>query len=301
MIQGAILSVVSAVCYGAMAVQAKLAYALNMDEWDILLCRFVFGTLLFGLFLLAKNGIKSFRISRQKLLAAAGIGMLVFVVQSLCFFRSLKYVSASTTALIFYGYPAAVTMALALLGKLKLTRIIIVSVLCVTLGCVLVFFDAFSRGAHSLGLLYAIGAMAIFTCYLVLVQWLLKGENPLTITFFMILFTAVGFSIVAGPHRLLSLNMPQLVLGVSVGLIPTAMAISILFLAIERVGSAYASIFSSFEPLATLAMAHFILGEPVVIYQIVGAAFILYGIILPNAQVLHEKRRVLKTGDHSPT
>ncbi len=295
MIQGAILSVVSAVCYGAMAVQVKLAYELGMDEWDILVCRFIFGTMLFFIFLAAKD-LKLFCISRKKLLAAAFIGMVVYVAQSLCFFRSLKYISASTTALIFYGYPAVITLLSALLGNLRLTRIIIVSVLSVSLGCILVFYDAFSRGAHPLGLAYALGALAVFTIYLLLVQWLLRGENPLTISFYVILFTAVGYTFIGGPERLFHMNVPQLALGLSVGLIPTAMAIALLFMAIEQVGSAYASIFSSFEPLATLALAHFILGDPMVTYQMVGTIFILYGIILPNVHALQEKRRALNIG-----
>ncbi|MFW5487699.1 MAG: DMT family transporter [Desulfovibrio sp.] len=296
MIRGALLAILSAICFGCMAVQIKLAYGLGMDEWDILICRFVFGSLFLFLFLTITGGSKSFKISFQKLLAVAATGMVVYVAQSLCFSLALKYISASTTALIFYGYPATVTLLSVLLGKAKPTRTIVTAVISVSLGCGLVFFDAFSRGAHSLGLAYALGALSIFSLNLLMVQWLLQGEKPLSISFYMILFTAVGYCIVGGPQRLLNLTNVQLVLGASLGLIPTAMAIGLLYQAIERVGSAYASIFSSFEPLATLALAHFILGDSVVIFQIVGAAFILYGIILPNLRALQEKHRVLNAG-----
>jgi len=73
------------------------------------------------------------------------------------------------------------------------------------------------------------------------------------------------------------------------GLVPTALAISLLYLAIERIGSAWVSIFSTFEPVATLAAAHLLLGEEVALLQLGGAALIIAGIVLPNARLLRLK------------
>jgi drug/metabolite transporter (DMT)-like permease len=63
-------------------------------------------------------------------------------------------------------------------------------------------------------------------------------------------------------------------------------AVTFLYLAIEKVGSAYASIFSSIEPVATLAAAALLLEENVVLLQVGGAALIVAGIVLPNLQLL---------------
>lgn len=291
MTQGAILSLLSAICYGAMAVMAKAAYAMGMDAWQMLLCRFVFGVALMGGWLALRDP-SAFRIAPKKLTAVGLVGMFLYTTQSWCYFSSIRYISPSTTTLILYAYPAVVTLLSVPFLKLRLTRPLVFSLLAVSTGCALVFSDAFARGADPRGLALASGGMAVFSCYLLLCQVVMRGLRPMTATFYMILFTGLGFSLVHPPTVLLDLTAPQLVMGVALGLIPTALAVSLLFAAIERVGSAYASVFSSFEPVATIVFAAVFLGDPVIPWQIGGTLLILAGIALPNLAAWRQARAV---------
>jgi len=294
MIQGAILSTLSATCFGAMAVMAKAGYALGMDTWQMLLCRFVFGTLLMALWLLLRDP-SAFRIPLKKLGAIALIGFFLYTAQSYCYFSSIKYIAPSTTTLILYAHPAVVTIFSALFLGLRLNRPLVISLIAVSLGCILVFSDAFARGADPRGLALATGGMAIFSCYLLLCQVMLKGVRPRTASFYMILTTCAGFCLLHPPTILLGLTPPQLAMGFAFGLIPTVLAVSLLYAAIERIGSAYAAVFSSFEPVATIIFAAIFLGDPLIPWQIAGTLFILAGLALPNLAAWRQARAVLRS------
>ncbi len=288
MLRGLCYSVISAVCFGMIAVLAKLGYGLGLDAPTMLQQRFGFGALL----LLAWLALRRPSLLRPtpRLLAKAALLGSIYLVQSSLFFLALERLPASTTALVFYLYPVAVTLlAVPLLGQ-RLDRCAVASLALVMGGCGLVFHDAFSKGLSGPGLMLALGAMAVFSGYLLLVQFLLRGEEPLRATFYVILFTALGFTLWNGPQGLLEADPRRLGLGLVLGLVPTALAISLLYAAIERVGSAWTSIFSTFEPVATLTAAHLLLAEDVALVQLGGAALIVAGIVLPNARLLRVRR-----------
>jgi drug/metabolite transporter (DMT)-like permease len=110
----------------------------------------------------------------------------------------------------------------------------------------------------------------------------LYGERPLSLTFYAILFTGLMFSAVHPPMRLSALTLVQLGILVSLALVPTVIAITFLFRAIEEIGSAQTSIFSTVEPVVTVSAAYFILQEHIALFQIVGMFLIICGIIYPN-------------------
>ena len=113
----------------------------------------------------------------------------------------------------------------------------------------------------------------------------------MTLTFYMVFLTGVLFSALSNPLRMAEMSGYQLFLGLCMGLIPTAAAYLLHFRAIEAVGSAYTSIFSTFEPVTTVVMAYLLLGENIVVWQVLGIPFIIGGIVLPNVQELRKNRR----------
>ena len=89
-------------------------------------------------------------------------------------------------------------------------------------------------------------------------------------TFYVIVMAALTFNFWSGPQRWADFNLPSLALASFLGIVSTVMAISLLYLAIEMIGSAHVSIFSTIEPAVTVALAWLILGEPLVAWQLFG-------------------------------
>ncbi len=285
--RGLVYAVLSACCFGTLAIFGKLGYGLGLTTWEIVQYRFLAGALIMAGFTAATRP-ELLRVGPRTLAKAALLGVCIYPVQSLCFMGSLAYVPAATTSLILYIYPLTVTLAAAALGRTRINRVVGVSLFLVLAGSGLVFYDAFARDMPPRGVLLALGAMLAYSCYLTLVQAFLKGERARSLTLYVILFAALFFNLVGGPGPILALDGPRLALAAGMGLITSALAVSLLFAAVELVGSALASIFSSFEPVATLVLAALVLGEPVALPQLGGVACIVAGIALPN---LHLARR----------
>ncbi len=293
--QGTLFSLLSGIAFGMLGVLAKLGYAQKMPVDLVLQCRFLFGAAFMFLFLLVWRR-RLLRIDLRGLAMVAAIGMLLYHAQSSFFFRSVEHIPVSTTVLILYGYPVTVTLLSAVLYKLRLTRLLVLSLILVTAGCGLICYDAFLRELSPEGLLYAFGALSCFTFYLLLVQKVMKGRHPLSVSFYMILFTGLSFLLQPGPGYLASLRVSNLPVALGLGLVPTALAITLLFLAIERIGSAHAAIFSSSEPVAALLAAQVILGEPIIMLQALGMLLILAGVVLPNVNAAIILRRTARSG-----
>jgi Predicted permeases len=288
-VAGIVCAALSAVCFGMLAVLGKLAYAKGFATGEILQYRFGFGALLLlGYFALMDRSV--LRARPKTILKSVFLGVVLYPVQSLSFMSSLKYIPAATTSLILYFYPVAVSLLSALFFKTRLDRIVALSLLLLVAGCGLVFYDAFLRSISQTGLLLATTSMLIFSVYLIFLEVLLRGENPRTISFYCVLSAAAVYTAMSPPVGFPQLDASAKLLTLALGLVPTALAVTLLYRAVELIGSARASICSTLEPITTVLASALLLGEDVVAIQVGGMALILAGIILPNVQTLRALR-----------
>lgn len=289
--KGLACAVLSACCFGLLPILGKLGFAHGLDATRMMQYRFVIGTLvLMGWF--AATNRAALRISPRGLLKTALLGGVISPVQSTCLMLSLETIPAATTSLILYFYPAVVTVLGAILHRQRIGRQVGISLLLVTAGCALVFLDAVLRSVAPIGVLWACVSMTVFSAYMLLVQRLMRGERPLTFSLYVIAFAGLAFALLRGLPDLGSITPVQAWVALALGLVPTALAVTLLYMAIEAVGSAYASIFSTMEPVTTVAAAALVLGEPVFARQLAGAALIVAGIVLPNLSLLRRRERV---------
>ena len=296
MLRGLIYSIISAACFGTLPVLGKLGYELGMQTFELLAFRYGSAALLLGCWL-AVTRPSALRIGPRTLAKTALLGLCIYPIQSTCFLSALKYIPASTTSLIFYLYPATVALASMVVLRQRPTRAVWASVGMVVSGCALVFLNAFMRHADLLGVLFALGAMGMYTTYLLVAQVVLKGEPRMTVVFYTIAFAASVFTASAWPLDLGAFTPARAAVAVSLGLVPTVLAVTLLYAAIEFVGSTLVSIFSALEPVFTLALAVCLLGEPVALWQMAGALLIVAGIVLPN---LSQARRGAALPPQSP-
>ncbi|GAB7022635.1 DMT family transporter [Salidesulfovibrio brasiliensis] len=290
MLAGLIYSIISAIAFGMLVIFAKMGYAVGMTAVEMLQCRFTFGAALLFLWLFATNR-RALVADAKMLVRCALIGLLIYPIQSYCFLTAAKYIPAATDALILYFYPVTVTILSAIFFKMKIDRTVILSLLLVFTGCALVFYDAFLQKMDPFGLMLAFGAMATFSTYLMVVQVLLRDTEPLKATLYVLLFAGLAYNIAGDMDFYLNMTRQTLAIGLSLGLICSVIAVGFLYLAVEKVGSAYASIFSSVEPVATLMAAHWLLDEHVVPLQVGGAVLVVVGIVLPNLKMLRLERK----------
>lgn len=285
--KGVIYSFISALSFATLAILIKIGYNSGLKASEMLLYRFFFATLTMGgFFLLTRPYI--LKPTPKLILKSAFTGSVLYTAQAFCFFKGIKYVSPNVVELILYLYPAAVTLISYLVFKERITFWQILFIGIILLGFGFIFHDAFRHKLKLLGIAYAFSAMLIYSTYLIFVQTFVKNENPIAFSFYTILFAFISFLIISLNNFSMPKNIYQLAVGVLLGLIPTFSAIMFLFLAIELIGSALASVFSSVEPVFTIIMAYIFLHISLNKYQFIGGFLIIAGVILEN--LYHSKR-----------
>ena len=302
MTKGLVLSVLSAVCFGFLPVFGKLGYAAGLDLGGMLFCRFFFAALFVGLYFLVSGrvaGLRRLRVPWKTLWRTALIGGLIYPLQSLCFFAAVAYIPASTTTLVYYGYPLTVTLLFWAVGGQRPGRNVWISLSLIGAGICLVFFNAFLQHTEPLGLLLAAGSMTVFSFYLLLVQRFLTGRDPLVFTFWVLTFAACTFAIGGLPSSgLFHAPLEAWLVGLGLGLVPTALAVTLLYRAVSHIGSPYVSLFSTLEPGVTVLVSWVILGEPLLPLKLGGLALIVAGIVLPNLKMIRASRLSTKPPAH---
>jgi len=287
MVRGIIYAIVSACCLGTVAIFVKTGLAIGMEPTQIVQYRFTFGTLLlFSWFGITNPGMLKIRPKALAKAAVLGIGLYPF--QSWTFIKALQYMPASTTSLIYYLYPLMTTLIAVAVFKMRPTRAVFMSLALVLAGCGLVFYNAFSQNVDVRGIGYAMACMTTFSVYLTLVQRFTANDDPRRISIWVVFFMGVAFSCISSPLTILDQPAKGWIVAMGLGLLPTALAVSLIYRAIKKIGSAYTAMFSTIEPITTVVLAHFILGEPMDVIQVCGMLLIVAGIVLPNLALIRQ-------------
>ncbi|MGB9730455.1 MULTISPECIES: DMT family transporter [Calditerrivibrio] len=288
MITGIFYSLFSATCFGFLAIFGKYGTILKISATELLTYRFIIGSLFFILFFLLKDR-KLFRIDFENFIRACVAGGIFYLLMSYFFFKALEYVPASTTSLILYIYPFTVSILSMFFFKIKISRSLLISLILIASGCILIFYDAFNRSLDLRGVLFAVLAMLVFSFYLIYVQKTISNIKPITFSFYVIFTAGISFSISNNPLGILHLNSKQLILVILIGIIPTFLAVTLQFIAIEKIGSVNTAIFSTVEPIVTVSASYFLLGDNIVIQQVMGMFMIILGIVLPNLKNIKKR------------
>ena len=287
---GLIFALVSGASFGFLSVLCKLGLHEGIGPVDLLTYRFWLATIIMFVYL-AVSDCGLMKPSLKTIVRGLILGFVFYGCQSYLFFQSLTLIPASTATLIIYFYPMTVTVLSIIFFKMKLTPGVYASLVLLLAGCGLVFYDAFVTGVSMYGAGLALASMAGFSVYLITVQFFLQDEHPLRVTFYALCATALFYTILHNPLEIASLSVKGLSIVFTLALIPTVLAVSLMYRAIERIGSAYTSIFSTLEPIVTVLLAASVLDENVVGIQVLGMVLIIAGIVVPNVERLAVQRR----------
>ena len=118
-VMGPLLCLLSAACFGAMAIFGKLAYDADVGVGDLLFVRFGLAAAILLAVAAARGALRG--LPRRALLAGLAMGAIGYAAQSGLFFGALERMDASLLALILYVYPATVLLAAVALGRERAT------------------------------------------------------------------------------------------------------------------------------------------------------------------------------------
>lgn len=216
------------------------------------------------------------QVLRKPLLPAPGergrvflLGAIGYAFESSCFFAGLERGSAAAVALIFYCYPAIVTLV-----QRDLSRRALATVALSTTGTVLIVTAGAGVDVSNTGVLFALLAAVSFAAYLIAGHRLVHQTDSLTTAAWVAAGTSVSLitrglvtSSLQSPGR----YWPALVANG----FASASAFALMFAALRRIGPRRTGIVMTLEAAFAVMLAALFLNETIGALQLLGGAAIL--------------------------
>jgi drug/metabolite transporter (DMT)-like permease len=281
---GPALCLVSAACFGAMAIFGKLAYEAGVSAWPLLLARFGLAAAVLALLLVLRPELRRTAPGgdrtpvRGRLLATAiGLGAVGYAAQASLYFSALRLMDASLLSLILYTFPVLVTVAAVLLGRDRLTPGRVAALLAASCGTLLVLLGAGGASFHVLGALLGFGAAITYTGYILVADRVVHRMAPVVLSALVMAGAAgtlgVGALVTGGVD--LDFGWWGWFWVACIVTVSTVVAMLAFFAGLKRTGPSTAAILSTFEPVSTATLAALVLGESLTAVQVAGAVLVL--------------------------
>ena len=207
------------------------------------------------------------------------LGAIGYAVESSLFYAALQRGTAAAVALLFYVYPAIVTVAELSVGKVRATPRLLGALGLSVAGTALIVVTGGEVAISTAGVVFALAAALSFAVYLIVSGRAVVRTDPMVNG----AWVAAGASLSLTTQGLVSggLRAPGSDLGLMLlnGL-ATAAAFSLLFAALARLGASRTAVVMTLEALSGVVLAALLLGEVIGPVQLAGGAAILAATIL---------------------
>lgn len=270
----------STFCFGAIGTFAKLAYASGVDSPTLLALRFAVAAAVLWLYFLISNR-SLIRIGRKELATCAALGLAGYGIFSSLVFKAFETTPASVAGLLFFIYPVFVIIIDWIIARERPGMSLRVGALVILAGIGVGVFG--TVGGHlTIGVLLAAAGGAWYAAYVVTSRRLLNNMSPQTVALYVTTFAAVGFFLAGGPvlSHIGAITVRGWLVVLAIAVISTVVALLSFFSGLDKLGSAEASQIGTFELIVTLSLATLVLGESITLPLVLGAAFILAGMLM---------------------
>lgn len=278
--KGILFIILSAISFGIMPVLAKLSYIGGANTYTALFLRFFFAAIML-LYYLKSKGI-SLKLARKQLFLVIIIGVFGFTFASTSLFMSYNYISIGMATMIFYTYPAIVTLLSYVFYKEKVYPRKIISLIISTIG-IYILIDSGSASFNLIGIILAGIAALLYSLYVLGGSHKeFKVINSYVLTFYISCASAVMMFMAAITTRNFNMHISfyALVAILLLALISTAVALMAFLEGVRIIGPSKASIFSTIEPIVALILGIIILKEPISARIIIGSIMIVISVVI---------------------
>ena len=276
-----VLTLLAAFFYALNSNFAAVSYAHGANPLSVLTTRIIVGAT--GLYLVLRIKKVPLNLSRKDKLAAAGLG--VFLTScSFLLLSSFEYIPVALAILIFYLFPLLTAIGAWILDGEPLTPVFIGLLILALIGLAL----ALNIGGGDLdakGVALALGSAFFVTLLMLYTGKLVKGRDSRPFTLIMLSASAVIFvvaDLISGQFLL-----PNSMVGMAAYLgvaVCYSFAIIVMFIATSMIGPVRVSLFLNFEPVSTIILGIFILGQTLTPMQLLGAVIVIAAITVAGRQ-----------------
>ena len=290
---GVACTLLGSIAFSGKPVIIKMAYQYGVDVMTLLALRMLFAAPFF--LAMAWWAGAAGDLTRRDWAAVLFLGFIGYYLGSYLDFAGLQYISASLGRLILFLYPTIVLLISALWLKQRITAKHVISLLLSYSGIVLVFREEGALAGplgptlHGAALVFA--SAVSYAVYLVAGSRMIVKLGSMRFTAYASLSATVFvIGTFMGTHGPARLAVPAEVYGLTLVLAVFSTVVPLWLMAegLKRIGANQLSLVACIGPLATIALAHVFVGEPVTLIQLAGATLVLAGVVIislkPQAQ-----------------
>jgi drug/metabolite transporter (DMT)-like permease len=286
---GILLTVIGSIFFSTKAVIVKYAFSkTEVDAVSLLAVRMLFSLPFYiGAAWITARHKDNVKMTPRQWIIVLSLGLFGYYLSSLFDFMGLKYISAGLERLILFLYPTFVSLINVWVFKEKITKLQKIALLLTYGGILLAYIGELTFNVHTPGFFF--GSLLIFICSLTFAVYIVGSGRMIPVlgatkfTAYVMLASTLGVFIhflVAGNYEILSSGSDFLWYGLLLGIIATVIPSFLISFGTKRIGANNVAIISSIGPVSTILQAHFVLGEPIFVAQIIGTLMVVGGVVL---------------------
>lgn len=271
---GALLAAASAVCYGWLAVLAKLAYGEGWNVPSLLAARFLLaGLVVLPLALRGSRAAGAWRGFGWGLV----VGGLGYAGTTALYFPSLRILPAAVASFLLYLAPPIVAALGVAFFRERLGRRTGLALALGLMGLALLSVDGFSGELAPLGIALAAGSAVLYALTVLGSRHLLGDLAWPRATLAVCGGAFASYLVFALATRQLAVpaSGKGILVAFAIGTLATGVALSLFMAALPRIGASRTALISTLEPVSTLVIAVFVLGEIPTWTALAGGAVVL--------------------------
>jgi len=236
-----------------------------------------------SLFALVKDR-SVFRIKPLHLLICAGVGVMLYLASSF-YYSAMQVTTVATAVVIMYTAPVYVSTASVIMFGEKFTRMKLVAIASMLVGCCLVSGIVGGVDMNILGVVFALSAGLMYASYNVFSKLAMRlGVDPLSVTvygFFVMMlvsfFVTPPWGTVAVAVTDPKAAVPLLLgLGVCTFVVPY----TLYTLGLRELPAGTASALSIIEPMSATVYSVMFLDEALTVYSVIGIVLVIASVLM---------------------
>ncbi len=281
--KGYLATCLSACILGCQATLNRLLILEGIEPISLGIIKMVFAmTTIFFILLIKKP--KDLFIERKDIHRFIIYGVITVGIYNFFYMNSLEMTNVVTTTILVYTSPIFVVIISAIFLGEELTRAKLIAIIMAFIGCFIVAggTNIKNLNPNPYGILFGLGAGFCLSLWVILGKRLLNKYSPWTVVLYGNAIGAISLLFFRNPIYIANLEISlKLMLYIyAVTFITMIVGTSIYYYGLSYIESSKSSIISNLEPVVSVVLAYFVLGESLSVYKLIGFILIIASILL---------------------
>ncbi len=285
---GFVITFIGSILFSTKAIFVKLAFAnTSVDAVSLLMLRMMFSVPFYlAIAFVYSNRKENIPFTGRQWAKIIFLGFIGYYLSSLFDFLGLKYISAGLERLILFLYPTFAILLNAAIFKKKINGVQQLALLLTYAGIAVAYFGELNFNTDNphffLGTFFIFLCAVTFSIYLVGSGRLIPMVGATKFTAYMMISASAGVFahyFISG-NSIHSFSKPVMGYGLLLALIATVIPTLFVSNGLKKIGSNNVAIISCIGPVSTIIQAHYILGEPLILAQVIGTILVIAGVLL---------------------